>query len=380
MPPKKKKAARSVVEAAPKPPTRKKAKKSPRIVIPSATDYLDALQKLKGVEKDDFAFMAQPTAWTSTVDEWLPTGCLALDRLIGGGYPVGRYTEVAAWEGIGKSTLLDQSIAQSQRDGAITALIDSEQARDESYTASLGVDLSKLIISKAETIEEAFLAIDRLVSIQEAHVAKLAPKKKRPPPMLIAWDSLAGTPTKNERDGAADDSHVADAARRVKLNFKRLQQRIAKARVALVFTNQFYQGIGAFASLNTYGGSGVRYGTSLRIWLSRKGSLRSGNEVVGHILEAKLKKTRIAKPRPPAEMGLIYGAGVHNAYTLFEWGKRHGTSESHRWIQQKGAWSYCMFPDGEYQAFQGTFMGFAEFLNEHPDIYAQMAEQYKNEG
>ena len=366
---------------APKPPTRAK---TPRTVkVPTAADYVRDLRAMKGVSPEDYAFMSDPISWTSSVDEWLSTGILALDRLTGGGWPITRIIELAAWENVGKTTILDQSIAQAQRDGAVCALIDSEQARDIGYTADLGVDVDSLIIHKAETIEDAFTGIDRVLSIQEAYIKKLAEKKLRAPPMLIAWDSVAGTPTKAEMQGAADDKHVAGAAKSMRLNMRRLAQRISKARACLVFTNHFYQDIGPFGSLKTYGGGGIRYATSLRVWLTRTGTLKTGDTEVGQIVQAKLKKTRISKPRPPSELGLIWGAGIHNAYTLFEWSKTTGTGEgdgSHRWVLQKGAWCYLMLPDGGNISFQGTFMGFAKVLEDNPEIYARLCAQYQSEG
>ena len=358
---------------------KKSTKREPKAKVPTAADYVRDLRAMSGVEEADYAVMSDPLAWVSSVEEWLPTGSLAIDRLTGGGYPIGRIVEVAAWEGVGKSTMLDQSIAMAQSQGAVCVLIDSEQARDAKYTATLGVDMDSLIVHKASTIEDAFEGIDRVIALQEANIAKLAKSKQKAPPMLIVWDSMGGTPTKAEQAGAADDKHVASAAKAIKLNLKRMAARIANARVAFVFANQFYQDIGPFASIKTYGGSGVRYYTSLRVWLSRKGALKIGDRAVGHIIEAKLKKTRINKPQPPAELGLIYGAGLHNAYTLFQWGKTSGVDSSHRWIQSRGSWQWLMLPDGTHEAFQHQYIGFAEVLQNRPDVYEQMVTQYRAE-
>jgi recombination protein RecA len=365
--------SRAVGAKAPKPTAK------PRIVVPKAKDYLRDLRAMKGVEDEDYAFFSDPLAWTSSVTEWIPTGSLAIDRQTGGGYPIGRIVEVAAWEGVGKTTLLDQGIAEHQRRGGIACLIDSEQARDEAYTVRLGVNAGELITHKALTIEDAFIGIDRVLAIQEAHIKTLAKKKKRPPKMLIVWDSLGGTPTKAELKGAADDSHVGVAARNVKQNLRRMAQRVANARACLVFTNHLYENIGFGAPLKSYGGSGIRYFTSLRLWLSRTGQLKIGDRVVGQTVQCKVKKTRISKPMPPAELGLLFGDGFHNAYTLFEWGKTRGVAEGHRWVTQRGGWSYLMLPDGTHQAFQKTFMGFGELLAEQPAVYAKMADQYMAE-
>lgn len=364
------------------PPKPKKDKKSSKAVVPKVDDYLRELRAMKGVEKEDFAMFSDELAWVSPIEEWLPSGLLAYDRLTGGGNPVGRIIEMAAWESIGKSTILDQMIAYAQQQGAVTSLIDSEQARDKPYTERLGVDTDKLIVQKAETIEDAFIGIDKLLSVQEAHIKSLEKSNRKPPIMLIGWDSLGGMPTRGELKGDADDHHVSEAARNIKMNMRRIAHRIAKCRAVLVFTNHFYQQIGQ-RGLKTYGGSGVRYFASIRIWLNRaqNATLKVGPNVVGHIIEAKLKKTRVTRPRPPAYLGLIYGAGVHNAWTLFKWGLTKGVPEQpqHRWISQAGQWSYVHLPDATYEGFAQSFIGFAEVLANRPDIYQMMAAQYMAE-
>jgi protein RecA len=374
----KKKASKKAPKKAPKPV---KEKKPTKVVVPTALDYLKDLRSMKGVSEEDFAFFADPVAWASSVTEWIPTGSLAIDRLIGGGYPVGRAVEIAAWESVGKSTLIDQSIAMAQSLGHVCILIDTEQARDEKYTARLGVDLDKLIVHKAETIEDAFIGIDRALALQEAHFHKLAAKNLKPPVLMVFWDSLGGTPTRAEYKGGADDKHMTEAARNIRMNMRRLSQRIAQTRSVLVIANHFYETMagGYGAKLKSYGGGGIRYHTSVRIWLSRISVLKAGANIVGHIIEAKLKKTKVNKPRPPAQLGLINGAGIHNAWTLFEWGKSHGVQEGHVWVQQQGQWYYLILPHGGYEVFQRSFLGFAEVLVAKPEVYAQMAAQYMAE-
>lgn len=348
----------------------------------NAKDYLEQLRGLKGVDDDSFAVASDPIAALAPVSEFLPTGVFALDRLIGGGWPVGRIVEVAAWEQVGKTTLLTQAIANHQRNGAVCVLIDSESAQDPGYMRALGVDTDALIVAAAAegrvmTVEDVFVQIDRILAVQEAQVSKGVAV----PPMVIIWDSLGGTPSKAELEGDAGDKHVASAAKIIKLNFRRLTQRLPGARGTLVFANQFYENIatgGYGGGKKSYGGSGVRYHTSLRIWLSRIKALRLGDAPAGHVVQAELKKTRIVKPAPPAQMGLLYGYGIHNAWTLYQWGQRHGTDPTTHphWIRTAGAWSYLHLPDGTHQTFQRSYVGLAELLAENPEIYRQVAESY----
>lgn len=353
---------------------RKKKSAATKTKIPTAHDYLAQLRALKGADDADFAMLADDTILLP-VSEFIPTGNLAIDKQIGGGWPITRITEVVSWESVGKSTLLDQSIAQVQAMGGIAALIDTEKARDRKYTSSLGVNVDDLIVHEAETVEQVFDGFEKFLSIQELYA-----KKAQPPPFLIVWDSLGGTPTNAELKGEADDEHMASAAKVIRKNLRRLAQRIAKLRTAIVISNHFYKNLGFGGGNIAYGGKGVAYFSSLRLWLTRTGALKFGDGPhVGHEVQSTVKKTRIGIPHPPITTALIYGAGFDNSYALFAWGKTAKNPDGHPWIQQSGA-HYWLYPPGvEPIHFQRQWQGLGALLVEHPTIYRQMAGQFLSE-
>lgn len=126
----------------------------------------------------------------------------------------------------------------------------------------------------------------------------------------------------------------------------------------------------------TYGGSGVRYHTDLRIWLKRPEQLKIGDGVVGHVIRADPKKNRISGSKDAVDTALVYGAGVDNAYTLFKWGQGYPNEEGNVWIKRSGAW-YWLYPPGEDAiSFQRQFLGLGELFQQRPDIYQNMAAQY----
>lgn len=328
----------------------------------------------KGRE-EDFEFYS--TAFDQSlvpVDEYLPTGLFALDRLMGGGWPVGRMVEVSAWEGVGKSTLVDQSIGEVQRIGGQAALIDTEGARHPPYMRALGVDLEKLIRLRAETIEDCFRSIELVLDAQEHHAQTHDLR-----PLLIVWDSVGGTPSMAEILGDADDRHMMVAARNIKMNLRRIHGRLHRARAALVLTNHFYVKPGqGFATRETYGGSGLKYFSSFRLWLTRKGSIKMGTEIVGHEVEAMLKKNRLGPAGQKALAGLSHGRGFDNAFTLLDWAMEHGGVEGHCYVTQRGAWyTFSRGPeDADPITFQRGFVGFGQLLHDHPDIYEKLATEY----
>lgn len=366
-------------EEAPKRAPKKSGKAPPES---DADRFLTLLKGLNPKDENAFGFFGRDGLDTP-ISEFISTGSLAVDKLIGGrngGWPIGRLSECASWEGVGKSTLLDQSIAQVQRMGGIAAVIDSEHSRDASYTRRLGVNTDTLIAKPVETVEDVFTATDSVLTVQEKLTVEAAKRKQRPPPLLLVWDSLGATPTKRELEGEPDDKHVAEAAKVIKMNFRRICARIADLRIAFVFVNHFYTDIGPFATMKTSGGSGVRYFTSLRLWLSQKHQIKIGESIFGHEVEAKTKKTRVRSPRPPATAGLIYGAGFDNAWTLYTWGKGVGLSADHKWIVETPQWQYLMLPDGSHVPFQQKFLGLGKVFAEKPEVYAMMAEHFMRDG
>lgn len=313
------------------------------------------------------------------VTDRISTGSLALDKMLGGGWPEGRIIEVAGWEGVGKSSLLDQAAAQCQAMGGIVSLIDSEKARDLKYSTALGLNVDECILGDVDDIEMGFESIDKILTVQEAKRIALEKVKRRVPPMLVMWDSIGGTPARAELLGAPDDSHVTPAARAISQNFRRIVVSLNRNRVTLVFANHFYTQIGQ-KGLRTYGGKGVRYYPSVRLWLKRIGPMKVGDQVIGHEVEAQLRKTRVGPPQPAEILGFVHTGGFSNAYTLYQWGVAGGeSSPEERWIESRGSHRYLRPPGKEPIHFQRGTLGLSEILTSEPEIYAAMVASYRSE-
>src|SRR4051794_18578186 len=82
------------------------------------------------------------------------TGVKGLDKILGGGFPLGRMVELYGRPSGGKSLIAYYTIAQAQARGMDCAYVDVENSFDPIFVASLGVDLSKLIVLRLSTGEE----------------------------------------------------------------------------------------------------------------------------------------------------------------------------------------------------------------------------------
>ena len=95
--------------------------------------------------------------------ELLPSGSLALDLALGGGWPKGRIIEIYGPESSGKTTLALHAIAELQKQGGQAAFIDAEHALDPAYAKRIGVDTANLLISQPDNGEQALEICETLV-------------------------------------------------------------------------------------------------------------------------------------------------------------------------------------------------------------------------
>ena len=106
------------------------------------------------------AFFLDDSDTPANVGGWISTGCAMLDLAISnrpyGGIPIGRITEITGLEQSGKSLLAAHVLAQTQRDGGVSVLIDTENAVSREFLSAIGVNISKLVYVQAETVENIF--------------------------------------------------------------------------------------------------------------------------------------------------------------------------------------------------------------------------------
>jgi len=251
---------------------------------------------------------------------WFKTGMMPIDLIVsdGRGLPGGVIIEVSGPEGCGKTTMVKQWAARFLRTrGGIFHLQDTERSENPIYSLEgLGMDLDYVSYSKPETIEEVFAHQENVINSYVASGTEV--------PLMMAWDSLAGTPTKAEAEGEPDDQFMAIAARVIKQNLRRLQQKISKKDIYLIIINQIYDKIGVQfgEKTTTYGGRGLRYHAGVRIAMNVPSKISEGSQdskrVIGQNVELFCRKTRFAPPFQKKQMELIYGQGMREHKFVME--------------------------------------------------------------
>ncbi len=280
----------------------------------------------------------------------ISTGSLSVDSALGiGGVPRGRVVEVYGPESGGKTTLALHVIAEAQANGGVAAFVDAEHALDPSYAEALGVNVSDLLVSQPDTGEQALEITELLVRSGAVDV--------------VVIDSVAALVPRAEIEGEMGDSHVGLQARLMSQALRKLTSVLAKSRTTAVFINQIREKIGVLYGNpeTTPGGRALKFYSSVRIEVRRKGDVKVGGEKIGNRVRVKVTKNKVAPPFKEAEIEILFGRGIDKVGDLL------GIASDVGVVQKSGSW----FAFGETRLGQGKEKA-GEFLVANPDLLAQV--------
>jgi recombination protein RecA len=228
----------------------------------------------------------------------IPTGSLTLDLALGiGGIPKGRITEVYGPEGAGKTTLALSVIAQAQQQGGTACYIDTEHALDLRWATSAGVDLSRLVLCRPESGEQA-LQVGGLL-IGSGAVA------------VLVVDSVAALVPKAELAADIGERLPGVQANLLSQALRQLCGPIARSGTAVVVTNQLRQRAGTPGNPTyTAGGRALGYYASIRLDLRRLQDVKEAGRVVGSRLRVLVAKNKLAPAGQAGELEVRQDRGI----------------------------------------------------------------------
>jgi recombination protein RecA len=261
----------------------------------------------------------------------ISTGSLKIDYMTGiKGIPCGRITEIYGHEGSGKTTLALSIVAEAQKAGHNCLYVDMEHALNPKYAQQLGVNPNNLLISQPDSAEQAFEIVEKMI-----RSCTLG---------LIVVDSVAALVPQVELDMKFNESLMAGQARLMSMGLRRLAPIINQCKCAVVFINQIRQKVGVMFGSNetTSGGMALRFYSSLRIEVHKRGLIKDGIHVIGQDLSVKIVKNKFASPYVSDLVQLIYGKGFNRYSEMFDLGVKF------EFFDKKGSW---------YALKDGTMVG-----------------------
>jgi recombination protein RecA len=177
----------------------------------------------------------------SDVTDWVSTGSAMVDLAISnrpnGGLPVGRIIELTGLEASGKSLMAAHALADTQRQGGIAVLIDTENAVSTEFLEAIGVDLKELLYVPLDTLEDIFETIDNIVeTIRKSSKSRI---------VTIVVDSIAGASTKVEQAADYDkDGWATSKALILSKAMRKITNFIGRERICLILCNQLRTRLG----------------------------------------------------------------------------------------------------------------------------------------
>lgn len=311
----------------------------------------EVLQKIQDRFGEGSIMKMEEKVWKKI--EVIPTGSLVLDLALGvGGIPTGRVVEIFGKEATGKTTLSLHILAEAQKQGKIAAFIDAEHALDLDYARRIGVDIDKLVIAQPGSAEEALQIVENLVLSGIIGA--------------IVVDSVAALVPKREVEGEMGDQQIGLQARIMSRACRKLSGITSKTKTAIIFLNQTRMKIGVMFGNpeTTPGGLALKFYASVRINLSRRAVLKSGDEIVGNRVCAKVVKNKVAPPFKTAEFNIHYNRGIAREDDLISLGLEKGI------LMRSGTW-YTYQQEKLGQGLEKA----GNYLREHPKIAKEIENQ-----
>ncbi len=294
-------------------------------------------------------------SYTRLEEDILPSGILSLDVALGiGGFPRGRIIEIYGSEGSGKSTIALHTISEIQKKGGKAVYIDAEHALDPSYVATIGVDLTNLVISQPDYGEQALEIAEILIRSGAID--------------LVVIDSVAALVPKAELDGNMGDAQMGLQARLMSQALRKLTAVLNKSGCSAIFINQLREKIGIMFGNpeTTTGGRALKFYSSVRVEVRRGELLKSGEETIGQEIRAKVVKNKVAPPYKSAVFDLIYGKGVSHVSSVV------ALALDKNIINKSGSW----YSYGDSKIGQGAD-NVKKFLEENPSLLKEIENKVR---
>lgn len=259
---------------------------------------------------------------------FIPSGCALMDCVLGGGWPLGRTSNIVGDKSTGKTLLAIEACANFHRkfpDGNIWYR-ESEAAFDVGYAAHVGLPLKQVdfgddgIDTLWDTIEDV---VSDILAVTARERAK--PVKKQKPGLYII-DSLDALSDNAERDRAiGDGSYGASKAKMLSELFRRCTREIKATQIHLMIVSQIRDRIGVRfgEKYGRSGGHALDFYASQVLWLHHLKNIvqvRQGiKRVTAIAVQARCKKNKIGLSLRDCAFNIRFGYGIEDIEASLAW-------------------------------------------------------------
>jgi recombination protein RecA len=262
----------------------------------------------------------------------IPTGNIAIDHILGGGFPRGRLIELYGPPSSGKSTIALQAAAEFQRRAAAgdpgyagksILYMDHENAMDPAYAKALGLDIDSelFLFAQPDSLEDSANISRELVASGEIGLA--------------IYYSVAAMIPQASLDAETGKASVALQARGIAEFLKPYVRELYSTDTTAIFLNHLAEvidmGGGGRPGIKRYttpGGRALKFFSSVRVEFHQIGNITEEvyddltndktKQVMATNVRVKVVKNKVAPPFKQATVRVRYGKGFDQAYSAFD--------------------------------------------------------------
>lgn len=230
-----------------------------------------------------------------------------LNYAFGGGFPLGRISELFGPESGGKTVLSEYIGGEIQQrtdsDARTVLFIDQEYAFDASYAKTAGLDVDKnFIFVRPLDGEEGFTIVEEYIRTGEIG--------------LVIWDSVASTPSRTEMTAEQGKATFGGTAKVFSIGLRKVNPYLSRTSTPMILINQVRAQVGGMPTYgpgeNTkVGGWAVPFYSSTRFRVSKMEDILDSKVAIGNRIKIKNVKNKIGMPKRSAELDLYYATGFN---------------------------------------------------------------------
>lgn len=258
--------------------------------------------------------------------EFISTGCELLDCVLGGGWVLGRVSNVVGDKSTGKTLLAIEACANFAHtfDHGDIRYAEAESAFDVDYAENLGLPRDRVTFvtsqREIETVEDVF-----------EDLAAYLEKKDPDEPGLYIVDSLDALSDRAEMGTPLDKgSYGMGKAKMMSKLFRQLVRRVERSRVHVMIISQVRDNIGVTFGKKTTrsGGRALDFYATHVLYLAHmqtlKQTVNKTQRAIGVTIKAKCEKNKIALPFRDCQFDIRFGFGIDDIGANLDWLKEIG--------------------------------------------------------
>lgn len=287
--------------------------------------------------------------------EFVPTGLLRLDDMLGGGIPKGQFIEIYGYEYSGKTTLaLEISKVFNN-----VLYVDFEHKSDPIYHNAIG---AKVEVQEGVVLEQSMDEVLKKIG------DRAKKKNKKLQYDLVIIDSLGASMPKAEYEADLVDSTIGALAKAITRFLRKASNVFPAYGITCIMVNHRKDKIGISFGDSDYtpGGRQIKYSSLVRLALHRAGQ-KIYKDVDGNFCRIRQTKNQASSnvPFDKCEYLIIRGRGIIRGFEAFDIGLSTGL------IKQGGHW----FTIGNKKCKGAVEM--IEFLEQHDRLRKVIYEKSK---